>query len=71
MVRSEPYVKSRESFTHIQLSSCRLQLTIIAPYRTKFFTECVQTCFQIRCSKTCMQDSDCEKERELTTKHTK
>ena len=67
MVRSEPYVKLKEKFTHILQSSCKLQLTVITPYSTKFFTECVQTCFQIRCSKTCMQDSSCERERETAS----
>lgn len=53
----------------------QLQLTIIAPNSTEFLSECIQTCFQVGSSKTCMKDGGCEteqgKENKLTKKHPK
>ena len=49
---------------------CELQLTVIAPDCTKFLTESVKTSLQVRCSKTCMEDSGWESKRELDEKVT-
>lgn len=46
-----------------------LKLTIIPPNSPEFLSECIQTCFQIRCSEACMKHSCCTIEEIIRALH--